>query len=180
MFNRVILIGRLTRDPELKRTGTGLALTKFTLAVDRKFKSQGSDKKEADFFQVVTWDKLAEHCNEYLKKGLMVAVEGRLQSQTWETQQGEKRTTIDIRADDVRFLEKPGSRGGSSSGSNYSDPDEDDYSERRGGASGGSEKLFPDSGSAKKQQAGGRRDFGKPVSDSSLDEEIDLDEDEPF
>lgn len=183
MLNRVILIGRLTRDPELKRTGSGVALTKFGLAVGRRFKSQ-SGEKVTDFFNIATWDKSAEYCKEYLTKGLLVAVEGRIELQNWETQQGEKRTSVEVIADNVQLIDRGGSRGGGgSSSSSHSAPPADsydgEYGDGPGSASGGSEKLFPGSTPANKP-AGGRKDFGKPVTDSTLDDEIDLDDDEPF
>ncbi len=78
MLNRVILIGRLTRDPELRYTPAGVAVTQFTLAVDRPFTSQGGER-EADFIPVVTWRQLAETCANYLRKGRLTAVEGRIQ-----------------------------------------------------------------------------------------------------
>lgn len=179
MFNRVILIGRLTRDPELKRTGSGVALTTFNLAVDRRYKSQ-SGEKETDFFRIVTWDKLAEHCKEYLGKGLLVAVEGRVQVRQWETPQGERRSIYEIRADEVRFLERAGSRGGGSGSGD--EPPMDSYDDEYGDdpGSGVGEKLFPSTPTSEKKSSGGRKDFGKPVTDSSLDDEIDLDDDEPF
>ncbi|MDD2620069.1 MAG: single-stranded DNA-binding protein [Syntrophomonadaceae bacterium] len=104
MLNRVVLIGRLTRDPELRYTPSGTAVATFTLAVGRKFK-----RDETDFIPIVTWTKLAEHCANYLSKGRLVAVEGRIQVRTYETQEGQKRWVTEVVAEDVRFLEKAGS-----------------------------------------------------------------------
>ncbi|HEX3011880.1 MAG TPA: single-stranded DNA-binding protein [Syntrophomonadaceae bacterium] len=103
MLNRVILIGRLTRDPELRYTPSGAAVCNFTLAVNRKF-----NKDETDFIDIVVWQKLAENCANYLGKGRLAAVEGRLQIRTYETQDGQKRKVAEVVADDVRFLDKGG------------------------------------------------------------------------
>lgn len=110
MLNRVILIGRLTRDPELKYTPNGTAVCTFTLAIDRKF-----NKDETDFIDIVVWRGLAETCASYLGKGRLAAVEGRLQVRTYENQEGQKRKVTEVVADDVRFLDKAGT--GSTSGS---------------------------------------------------------------
>jgi len=114
MLNKIILIGRLTRDPELKYTPNGVAVCSFTLALSRKF-----NRNETDFIDIVVWRGLAENCANYLHKGRLAAVEGRLQIRTYETQEGQKRKVAEVIADDVRFLEKPGGGTGSgSSGSN--------------------------------------------------------------
>lgn len=107
MLNRVILIGRLTRDPELRYTPNGKAVCSFTLAINRKFK-----REETDFIDVVVWNVLAENCANYLGKGRLAAVEGRLQVRTYETQEGQKRKVTEVVADDVRFLDKSGTSGG--------------------------------------------------------------------
>ena len=100
-MNRVILIGRLTRDPELRFTPSGKAVCKFGIAVNRLF----AKEKEADFFNVVTFDKRAENCANYLAKGRLVGLEGRLQSRSYEAQTGEKRYVTEVIADNVEFLE---------------------------------------------------------------------------
>jgi len=104
MLNRVILIGRLTADPEIKYTQSGIARGSFRLAVDRQYKNQQGER-ETDFLNVVVWRKLAELVGEYVKKGRLVAVEGRLQSRTWEAKEGEKRTLYEVVGDNVEFLE---------------------------------------------------------------------------
>ncbi|MGI9862713.1 single-stranded DNA-binding protein [Moorella naiadis] len=106
MLNRVILIGRLTRDPELRYTANGVAVTTFTLAVDRNYVNQQGERG-TDFIRVTTWRKLAETCANHLGKGRLIAVEGRLQTRSYETQDGQKRTATDVVADDVRFLDWP-------------------------------------------------------------------------
>ncbi|MFD1179516.1 single-stranded DNA-binding protein [Paenibacillus puldeungensis] len=104
MLNRVILIGRLTRDPELQYTPSGVAVTKFTLAVDRPFTSQGGER-EADFIPVVTWRQLAETCANYLSKGRLTAVEGRINVRNYENNEGKRIYVTEVIADNVRFLE---------------------------------------------------------------------------
>lgn len=103
MLNRVILIGRLTRDPELRYTQQGTAVARFTLAINRKFK-----REETDFIDIVVWQKLAENCAQYLTKGQLAMVEGRLQVRSYEAQDGQKRKSVEVVADDVKFLSKPG------------------------------------------------------------------------
>src|SRR5690606_11196341 len=99
MLNKVILIGRLTRDVELNYTPQGNAVAQFTLAVQRKY-----NREEADFINIVVWRGLAENCANYLKKGRMAAVEGRLQVRSYKAQDGQKRWIIEVVAEDVRFL----------------------------------------------------------------------------
>lgn len=126
MLNRVILIGRLTRDPELRYTPAGVAVTQFTLAVDRPFSGGEGREREADFIPVVTWRQLAETCANYLRKGRLTAVEGRIQVRNYENNEGKRVYVTEVIADNVRFLESSreggGQReeggGGSSSGGN--------------------------------------------------------------
>ncbi len=106
MLNKVILIGRLTRDPELSYTTSGIARLKFTLAVDRNYTNQQGERT-ADFINIVCWRQLAEHCNKYLRKGLMTAVVGRLEIRSFEGTDGQRRTIAEVAADEVRFLEWP-------------------------------------------------------------------------
>jgi len=106
-LNHVVLIGNLTRDPELRYIGSGQAVTTFSIAVNRSYNSQAGEKKEeVTFLRIVTWGKRAEVCNEYLKKGSPVCVEGRLQSRTWEAQDGSKRSTVEVVASNVQFLNR--------------------------------------------------------------------------
>ncbi|MDQ7799397.1 MAG: single-stranded DNA-binding protein [Candidatus Edwardsbacteria bacterium] len=106
-LNRVLLSGRLTRDPELRYTPNGSAVCNFSLAVNRRHKDQsGRWQDDTTFINVVAWQAVAENVNKYLHKGSPVMVEGRLESRSWETETGQKRTVIEIRADSVRFLEK--------------------------------------------------------------------------
>lgn len=101
-MNSVVLIGRLTRDPELRFTaGSGKAVATFSIAVDRPF----SKNNEADFFRVVVWGKTGENCANYLAKGRLVGVQGRLQNNNYQTSTGEKRYSTEVVADRVEFLE---------------------------------------------------------------------------
>ena len=102
MLNKIILMGRLTRDPELRRTGSGTAVTSFSLAVDRDFKSQ-SGEKETDFIDVVAWCNTAEFVSKYFAKGRMAIVEGRLQIRDWTDRDGGKRRSAEVVADNVYF-----------------------------------------------------------------------------
>lgn len=104
MINRVVLIGRLTRDPDLRYTSNGTATTIFTLAVDRPFTNKDG-KREADFIRVVTWRQLAENCAKYLKKGRLAGVDGRLQIRSFDNKGGQRVTVSEVVADNVRFLE---------------------------------------------------------------------------
>ncbi|MBW4084827.1 single-stranded DNA-binding protein [Paenibacillus sp. S150] len=109
MLNRIILIGRLTRDPELRYTPSGVAVTQFTLAVDRNFTGQNGER-EADFIPVVTWRQLAETCANYLRKGRLTAVEGRIQVRNYENNEGKRVYVTEVIADNVRFLESSQNR----------------------------------------------------------------------
>ena len=110
MLNHIILMGRLTRDPELRRTGSGTAVTSFTLAVDRDFKSQ-SGEKETDFIDIVAWRSTAEFVSKYFAKGRMAVVEGRLQIRDWTDKDGGKRRSAEVIADSVYFGDsKPNSQ----------------------------------------------------------------------
>ena len=117
MLNKIIIMGRLTRDPELRRTGSGTAVTSFSLAVDRDFKSQ-SGEKETDFIDVVAWRSTAEFVSKYFTKGRMAVVEGRLQMRDWTDKDGNKRTTAEVVADNVYFgdSKRDGDGGGYSAG----------------------------------------------------------------
>ena len=104
MINRVVLVGRLTKDPELKYTQTGVAVTRFTLAVNRTFSSQ-SGEREADFINCVTWRKQAENTANYLKKGSLTGIEGRIQTSSFDGQDGKRVFMTEVVADSVQFLE---------------------------------------------------------------------------
>lgn len=105
-LNKVLLIGNLTKDPELRYTPQGTAVVNLRLAVNRKFRDRNNQelKEEVCFITAVAWDKQAEICNQYLHKGSPVFIEGRLQSRSWEDNAGQKRSTIEVRTERVQFL----------------------------------------------------------------------------
>lgn len=121
MINRVVLVGRLTKDPELKFTPNGIAVATFTLAVNRQFSNQQGER-EADFLNIVVWRKAAENVANYLKKGSLAGVDGRIQVRTYE-QDGKRQYFTEIVADNVQFLESRNSSGGGrSDNNNFSAP----------------------------------------------------------
>lgn len=124
MLNRVILIGRLTADPNLRYTPSGVATASFTLACDRQY---SGEKKEADFIPIVVWRQLAETVANHLKKGRLVAVEGRIQIRNYENNEGKRVYVTEVIADNVRFLDtnKDGSQSAAKPDTN-SDPFRDD------------------------------------------------------
>ena len=125
-LNKVFLIGNLTRDPELRYVPSGSAVANFSIAVNRTYTTQAKEKKEeVCFVRIVTWSRLAEICGEYLTKGSGVFVEGRLQSRTWEAEDGQKRTTFEVIADNVQFLDKKGVKTENMSGEGSAPAEED-------------------------------------------------------
>ena len=104
MLNKIIIMGRFTRDPELRRTGSGTAVTSFSLACDRDFKSQSGDK-DTDFIEVVAWKNTAEFVSKYFIKGRMALVDGRLQIRDWTDKDGGKRRSAEVVADNVYFAD---------------------------------------------------------------------------
>ncbi len=107
-LNKIFLIGNLTRDPELRYAPSGTAIAVFGMATNRNFVTQtGEKKQETCFVKIVVWGKQAEACNKYLAKGSLVFVEGRLQYRSWTAQDGQKKSTLEVRADRVQFLGKP-------------------------------------------------------------------------
>lgn len=118
-MNRCIFIGRLTRDPELRTTGSGTNVATFTIAVDRQFKNANGER-ETDFINIVVWRGLADTCSRYLHKGDMASVDGRLQIRTYEAQDGSKRTAAEIVAEYVQFLTPKGNTKASGSSADLS------------------------------------------------------------
>jgi len=104
-LNRVFLMGNLTRDPELRYTPSGTAVSNLRIAVNRRFRTQsGETKEETAFITIVAWGKQAETCSQFLSKGRPIFVEGRLQMRSWETPEGQKRNVLEVRASRVQFL----------------------------------------------------------------------------
>ena len=102
-MNKIHLIGNLTRDPELSQTPNGVSVCKFSIAVQRKY-TNAEGEREADFFNVIAWRGLGETANKYLQKGNKVSVSGSIQMRQYETREGEKKTAVEVVADDVEFL----------------------------------------------------------------------------
>jgi len=138
-LNRIVLIGRLTRDPEMKYTPQGIPVAQMGIAVDRISKDENG-QKEVDFFDVVAWRRSAEFASNYLTKGRLVAIEGRLQTRSWVAQDGTKRKSYEIVADNLQGLDRKGegegSEGGSAGGGSYAGSTE-------GNAAGGSDIPAP-------------------------------------
>ena len=103
MLNHIVLMGRLTRDPELRRTGSGIAVASFSLAVDRDFGSRETGEKETDFIDIVAWRNTAEFVSKYFTKGRMAVVSGRLQIRNWNDKDGNKRRSAEVVADNIYF-----------------------------------------------------------------------------
>lgn len=144
MINRAVLVGRLTKDPELRYTPSGVAMARFTLAVNRTFKSEG--QPDADFINIIVWRKQAENTANFLKKGSLAGVEGRIQTGSYEGQDGKRVYTSDVVADSVQFLERKNGQANQNNGttgqpqtnnqqsnqSNYTRVDEDPFSNSSG------------------------------------------------
>ena len=123
MLNHIVIMGRLTRDPELRRTGSGIAVASFTVAVDRDFSGRDGGEKETDFIDCVAWRQTGEFVSKYFTKGSMMVVSGRLQIRSWTDKEGNKRRTAEVVADNVYFGEsKRSDNGGSFGGNTYAAP----------------------------------------------------------
>ena len=120
MLNHIVLMGRLTRDPELRRTGTGLAVATFSLAVDRDFGNRESGERETDFIDIVAWRHTAEFVAKYFTKGQLVAVEGSIQTRSYQDKDGNNRTAFEVVADQVYFAERKA--GGTTSNAGFVPP----------------------------------------------------------
>lgn len=107
-MNKAILMGRLTADPEMRHTTTGKSVCTFRLAVNRRFVRQG-EEQQADFFPIVAWEKTAEFCNNYFRKGQQVAIVGRIQTRTWDDPEGNKRYITEIVAEEAHFADSKNS-----------------------------------------------------------------------
>ncbi|MGM0877078.1 MAG: single-stranded DNA-binding protein [Bacillota bacterium] len=168
MLNRVVLVGRLTKDPELRYTPSGVAVATFTLAVNRSFTNQQGDR-EADFLNCVIWRKQAENVANFLKKGSLAGVDGRLQSRSYEDQSGKRVYVTEVVAESVQFLEPKGASGG---GNNNYNNNNNNF----GGNPGNSGNQNP-FGSDQNQRNQGRTSFdddpfandGKPIDISDDD-----------
>ena len=121
MLNHIIIMGRLTRDPELRRTGSGIAVASFTVAVDRDFSPKDGGEKETDFIDCVAWRQTGEFVSKYFTKGRMAVVSGRLQIRSWTDKDGNKRRTAEVVADNVYFgdSKRDGDSGSAYGGNTY-------------------------------------------------------------
>ena len=120
MLNHIVIMGRLTRDPELRRTGSGIAVASFTVAVDRDFGGRDGGEKETDFIDCVAWRQTGEFVSKYFTKGRMIVVSGRLQIRSWTDKDGNKRRTAEVVADNCYFGDsKREAEGGSYGGNTY-------------------------------------------------------------
>ena len=117
MLNHIVIMGRLTKDPELRTTQSGVSVTSFTLAVDRDFKNKDSGEKSTDFIDVVAWRQTAEFVCKYFSKGRMAVAEGRLQIRDWKDRDGNNRRSAEVVADNVYFGDSKRDSGGDSYGS---------------------------------------------------------------
>ena len=110
MLNRVVLVGRLTRDPDLRYTPNGVAVSNFTIACNRPFKNKDTGESEADFINCVVWRKTAESLANYMKKGSMIGVDGKLQSRTYDDKDGKKVFVTEVLAESIQFLDSKGTQ----------------------------------------------------------------------
>ena len=122
MLNKSFLMGRLTRDPELRRTGSGIAVASFSLAVDRDFGSRETGEKETDFIDIVAWRNTAEFVSKYFTKGRMAVVSGRLQIRNWNDKDGNKRRSAEVVADNIYFGDSKRDSQADSFGGSYGAP----------------------------------------------------------
>lgn len=169
MLNRVILMGRLVSDPELKTTTTGLSVTSFRIAVDRNYVKSGEERK-ADFFDIVCWRQTAEFVCRYFGKGSLIAVEGQLQSRTYQAKDGSNRYVVEVVADNVSFTgERRDNNGG---GYNQQQYGGNNYGSQQsyGGNSYGSQQQYAPQQPQTSYQSGSNNDF----------QDMPLDDDLPF
>ena len=169
MLNHIVLMGRLTRDPELRRTQSGIAVTAFSLAVDRDFSNKESGEKQTDFIDIVAWRNTAEFVSKYFTKGRMAVVSGRLQIRDWTDRDGGKRRSAEVVADNVYFGDsKKDNDGGAPSGG---------YSQQGGYSSGG----YGQQGGRSQQNGYGGYGGGYPPSNYGADfQEAEDDGELPF
>lgn len=161
-LNRVLLIGRLTRDPELRQTGAGTSYCRFGIANNRNYTTNGERREEVSFFNCVAWGRQAEIINQYCRKGKQVAVDGRLQQRSWEDKEGKKQSSVDVVVEQLQMLGAPGDGGGSGGGGSYGDS--------------GGYSSEPSGGGSSSYQGGGGGGFSEPAppygGDSMDDDDI--------
>ena len=164
MLNHIVIMGRLTRDPELRRTGSGIAVASFSVAVDRDFGSRDGGEKETDFIDCVAWRQTGEFVSKYFTKGRMIVVSGRLQIRSWTDKDGNKRRTAEVVADNCYFGDsKRDSEGGSYGGNTYGG---NSYS---GNSYGGNQGGYNSGNSYGQQPSGGFGGYAQPASSPASD-----------
>lgn len=158
MLNHIVIMGRLTRDPELRYTQSNTPVAGFTVAVDRDFGGRDGGERQTDFIDCTAWRQTGEFVSKYFHKGSMIVVSGRLQSRKWEDRDGNKRTNWEINVDNVYFGE---SRRDSNAGDNsYSSRSTDSYGSRSNDSYSGQTYAAPSRNTAPDSQAGGFEDLG--------------------
>ena len=155
MLNHIVIMGRLARDPELRRTGSGIAVTSFTLAVDRDFAPKDGGERETDWIDCVAWRQTGEFVSKYFTKGRMAIVSGRLQIRTWTDKDGNKRRSAEVVADNVYFGDSKRDDHAGSAYGGYSAP-----AQNYGGSNGGYSAPAP---------AGSYGSYGAPASAPASD-----------
>ena len=165
MLNHIVIMGRLTRDPELRRTGSGIAVASFTVAVDRDFGGRDGGEKETDFIDCVAWRHTGEFVSKYFTKGSMIVVSGRLQIRGWTDKDGNKRRTAEVVADNCYFGEskRSGDQGGSYGGNTYGG---NSYG---GNSYGGNQGGYNGGNNYGQQQSGGFGGYAQPASAPASD-----------
>ena len=163
MLNHIVIMGRLTRDPELRRTGSGIAVASFTVAVDRDFGGRDGGEKETDFIDCVAWRHTGEFVSKYFTKGSMIVVSGRLQIRSWTDKDGNKRRTAEVVADNCYFGDsKRDAEGGSFGGNTYG-------GNSYGGSSYGKQGGYNGGNSYGQQPTGGFGGYAQPASAPASD-----------
>lgn len=156
--NKVILVGRLGRDPETRYTGSGQAVANFTMATDESYKDRnGERQKRTEWHRITAWGKLAEICQQYLKKGTMVYIEGRIQSREWQDKEGQKRTSYDIVANTMKMLSSRGDAAAAAGAAGMS-----------AGASRGSDETDQSAAPEESYGGGGGQAGGPEISDEDI------------
>ncbi len=176
MLNHIVLMGRLTRDPELRRTGTGIPVVSFSLAVDRDFGKNENGERETDFIDIVAWRGTAEFVSKYFSKGRMAVVSGRLQIRTWTDKEGNRRRSAEVVADNVYFGD---SKRDNQDGGNYQSYGGSYGTSYGGGQSYGGGYGGQSYGTPQSQSYGAPTPESAPASDFALLEEDD-EKDIPF
>lgn len=191
MINNVVLVGRLTKDPELKMTPSGIAVARFTIAVNRPFTSQGGEKK-ADFINCIAWRKQAENLANYMRKGGLIGVSGRIETGSYEGQDGKRVYTTDVVADNIQFLESKNS-GNQQGPGNWQQPqNQGGYNNQYGGQPsygnqqyGSAPQQAPFNNPAPMQQPPNQQNYTSmnddPFTDNGNKNSVDISEDDlPF